>query len=129
MRRQLGQIIDVFVQDDLATERAELIHERIRDDLRSTLDHGPSDRLGERGEDQCECRREWSVERQHRVGRDAGEERSGVIVVESAAGEALRGAKRRDPEAGQRQRVSRHVNDRLQQLIGEALAVAHQRAE
>ena len=129
MRWQSAQISDVFVQDDLAAERAELVDERVRDDLRTALDHGPADRLRERGENQCECRREWSVEREHRVRSDAGEKRSSVVVVESTAGEALRGAKRRDTEASERQRVSRYVNDRLQQLISETLAVAHQRAE
>ena len=129
MRRQFGQISDAFVQDDLAAERAEPVDERIRDGLRTTLDHGPADRLGEGGEDQGEGRREWSVEREHRVRRDPGEERSGLFLVELASGKALRRAKRRDSEAGQRQWVSRQVDDRLQQLIGERLAVAHQGSE
>ena len=113
MRWQLCQINDVFVQDDLAAEGAEFIDERIRDGLGTALDHGPADRLREGGEDQCECRGEWSVEGEHRVRRDPGEEGSGLFVAESASGEALRGAKRRDPEAGQRQWVSRQVDDRL----------------
>ena len=57
-----------------------------------------------------------AIEAEHRVGRDAREQRPCRLVVEPAAGEAVGRAQRRQPEAAMRQRMARDVDDRPQHL-------------
>ena len=85
--------------------------------------------MGVEPEDQPERGAERVIERQHRVRRDAGEERSRRVAVEPVAGQAARRAQRRQPEPQHRQRMSRHVDDRPEQLAAELPGIPHERPE
>ena len=61
--------------------------------------------------------------------RDAGEERARRVAVEPVAGQAARRAQRRQPEPQHRQRMSRDVDDRPEQLAAELPGIPHERPE
>ena len=114
---------------DLATGRLELGDQRLGHAGRPAADHRPPDRVRVRGEDQPERGTQRAIEAEHRVGRHAREQRPGRLVVEPCARQAPCRPERRQAEPGERQRVSRHVDDRPQDLGPELLRVAHQRPE
>ena len=117
-----AQRSDPVVRDDLATGApSSSADERVRDRLRPPRTIGqptawayvartrPNDALNGRSR------------RQHRVGRDAGEQRPRGLAPEPAAGEPARRPERRQPEAGKRQRMPRDVDDRPQELRAQSL--------
>ena len=106
---------------DLPAERPELRGQRVGDGRRAAADHRPADGMGVHPEDQPERRRQRprpaaasSARRGRRTGPAAPSPRN------RARASAGRRAQGRQPEAGQGQRVARHVDDGPQQLAATA---------
>ena len=95
----------------------------------TAADHRPADGVGVHAEDEPEAGTQRSIERQHRVRRQAGEQRPGRLAAESRTGESSSRADRGQAEPGHGQRVARHVDHRPEQLRRQAIRVAHQRRE
>ena len=85
--------------------------------------------MGERREHEPEGRAERPVQPEHRMRGNTGKQCPCRRIPEPAAGEALCRPQRRQPEPDEPQWVTRQVNDRLQQLLGEVVRAADERAE
>ena len=103
---------DPVIDHDLPAERTQFRRERVGDGRRAAADHRPADRVGERAEDEPERRGQRPIEREHGVRGQAAEEGPRVRVAERDAGKPRADAQRRQTEAGHRDRVAGHVDDR-----------------
>ena len=92
-------------------------------------DHRPADGVGVGRQDETEGGAQWTIQPEHRVGRDPGEQSASGVVVESAPRQAPCGTQRRQAESGHGQGMAWDVDDGLEQLRPELLGVAHERPE
>ena len=101
---------------DLAAGRPQLRHERIGEDAGAAADHRPADRVGVRSQHEPERRGQRPIEREHRMGRDPGEQRTSLVAIEAVAGQPSADHSAGQPETGQRQGMPRHVDDWSEEL-------------
>ena len=85
--------------------------EGVGDPLRTTAWHRPADRVGEDEKNEAEGGRGRAAEWQHRMCRSSRQERAGPLAAKGKARQRLRREERSQPEPGERDRMSRHVEE------------------
>ena len=105
-----------MVGDDLAAQGAKLRDEGRGHGPRAAAGHRPAVRVGDGPQHKPEARRERASQRHHRMGTQAAEQRAGLVVAEPPPGQGRGGEQRRQPEAGERERMSGKVDDRSEEL-------------
>src|SRR4029079_19210316 len=106
-RRQLVDRVNPRIGDDLAAQRLEIADERVGYSLCAALGNHPAGNVRQRGEHQSESGGWTPVERQHRVSRHAGDQRTRRVVDEGPPHQLLRGAQRTETETSDGPRVTR----------------------
>ena len=128
-RWQVSERRDPMAGDELAAGRFQFRDEGVGDGARAAADHRPADRVRVGREDEPERSTQWAIETEHRVGRDPREQGPRGFVLKSAARQAAGRPQRGQPESGERHRVPRQVDDRLEEFRPELSGVAHERPE
>ena len=111
-RRQIGERGDRPVALDRAAVARQRSHEGVGDRLRATGGERPPGGVADGTEQHADAGGERSVERQHRVGGEAGEQRPCAVRVEAAAGEADGAAQAVPGEPGVDERMAREAHPR-----------------
>ena len=120
---------DPLPGDDLTAEVEQLRDERIGHPVRATTDHRPADRVRIGRQDQPERGGRRPIQGDHRMGGDPCEQAACLVGFELGAGQAPGRTQRRQPESRERERMTRHVDDWLQEFAPELVGIAHQRTE
>src|SRR5579863_905134 len=111
-RARLRQVIyrlHRFAGDDFSAERPQVGRERVGDALRAAAGNRPACHVPGNGEDQSEGSRRYPFERQHRMRRQPGEERSRPFAAEMKFGESGCGAKSQQPEQSSGEWMARNA--------------------
>src|SRR5689334_257444 len=82
--RQSVERFDARARDDLTAQTAQVRRHRVRNVLRTAARNGPAISVAQRQEHQTKRSRAELIERQTRVRRSAGEERTCAVLVKSA---------------------------------------------
>ncbi len=95
--------------DDLAAERSQVRRQRVRELLGTAARNHPARDVRERVEHQSEACGKRSIERQHAVRAETGEESARSIVGENAPSEAVGRSQRTESERGHREWMARQA--------------------
>ncbi len=126
---EVGEVLDVCVEDDAAAEGLKVAGEGVGDGLAATCGDWPARGVPGSSEDESGSGAGDAGERQDGVRGDTREESAGALVLEEGGGEQLRGHERGGAENGHGDRVAGEAQEGLGEVLDELRPVAYGRAE
>ena len=126
---EVGEVLDLGVEDDAAAEGVEIAGERVGDGLAAACGDGPACSVAGGGEDEASGGAGDSREGKDGVRGNAGEESASALVLEEGGGEHLRGHQRGGAEDRHVYGVAGEAQERLGEVFDELRPVANGGAE